>query len=141
MMNPHQILLVKTSFHAALPQSERLSGYFFAELFIREPALWHLFRSKAGMRWPALVDGLTSIVGAIDRLHPIAPVLEWLAIQGAGRGIGERHDAAVGQALIAALEAVLGDRFGPEHRRAWTAACRAVTSVMVEELEDQPLAA
>ena len=141
MMNPHQILLVKTSFHAVQPRSERLSGYFFAELFIREPALWHLFRSKAGMRWPALVDGLASIVGAIDRLHPIVPVLEWLAIQGSARGIGKRHYEAVGQALIAALEAVLGDGFGPEHRRAWTAACRAVTSVMVEELEDQLLAA
>ena len=140
-MTPHQILLVKTSFRAALPQSERLSGYFFAELFTREPALWHLLRSKAGMRWPALVDGLAAIVGAIDRLHPIVPVLEWLAIQGAGRGIGERHYGAVGQALIAALAAGLGEGFGSEHRQAWIAACRAVTSVMVEALEEQALAA
>ena len=140
-MTPHQILLVKTSCHAALAERERLAGCFFAELFARDPLLWRLFRSRTGMRWPALADGLSAIAGSIHRLEPIAPVLDWLAWQGAGRGVGERHYEAVGQALVAALESVLGAGFGPDHREAWIAACRTVAAIMAAALEAEPLAA
>src|SRR5262245_41201456 len=140
-MTPHQILLVKTSFQAALTQRERIAGFFFAELFAREPAMWQLLRGKTGMRWPALVDGLAAIVGSIHRIHSIEPVLQWLSWQGAVRGVGEGQYEAVGQALVAALEAGLGEAFGSEHRRAWMVAVGKVADIMARALEEQPMAA
>ena len=139
-MTPRQTLLVKTSFRAASLQRDRLQGSFFAELFARDASLWRLLKGSAGPRGSDLFDGLSSIVGHVDRLYPIFPVLEWLAFQGARRGIGERQYEAAAQALIAALESGMG-AFTAEHREAWLAAYRSVARVMAAALENEPLAA
>ena len=140
-MTPRQTLLVKTSFRSASLQRDRLQGFFFAELFARDASLWRLFKGSAGPRGSDLFEGLFSIVGHVDRLYPIFPVLEWLAFQGARRGVGERQYEAVAQALIAALESGMRASFTAEHREAWTAAYRSVARVMAESLEKEPLAA
>jgi hemoglobin-like flavoprotein len=140
-MTPKQVQLVKRSFEAAAIRPDRLAGFFFAELFARDALLWRRFRAGAGTRAAALFDGLADIVGAIDRIHPIVPVLEWLALQGARHGIGEAEYEAVGEALIAALAAMLGGAFTAEHRAAWIAAGDAVARVMVRALVAEPLAA
>jgi hemoglobin-like flavoprotein len=140
-MTPQQVLLVKHSFRSASPQHERLARVFQAELFARDPALWQLFRSDAALRPARLRDALAAIVESIDRLHPIVPVLEWLAFQAARRRVGRPQLVAIGEALIAALEDELGDDFGADHFDAWAAAYRRVTEVMLKALAEEPLAA
>jgi hemoglobin-like flavoprotein len=140
-MTPNQVQLVKRSFEAAAIRPDRLAGFFFAELFARDAVLWRRFRAGAGTRDAALFDGMAAIVGSIDRIHPIVPVLEWLAFQGTRHGIGEVEYDAVGEALVAALAAMFGDAFTAEHRAAWTAAAHAVARVMVRALAAEPLAA
>jgi hemoglobin-like flavoprotein len=140
-MTPRQILLVKTSFHAAAPQREALAGVFFADLFAREPSLRLLFPGDLTSHGQKLYGGLSAIVESIGRIHPIIPVLEWLAIRNARRGVGERHYAAVGEALMSALEAGLGGGFTPEVRQAWTAAQILVADRMSRALESEPIAA
>jgi hemoglobin-like flavoprotein len=139
-MTPKQVQLVKRSFEAAAIRPDRLAGFFFAELFARDAVLWRRFRAGAGARDAALFDGLGAIVGSIDRIHPIVPVLEWLAFQGARHGIGEAEYQAIREALVAALASMLG-AFTAEHRAAWTAAGHEVASVMVRALAAEPLAA
>ena len=140
-MTPKQVQLVKRSLGAALLRPDRLAGFFFAELFARDAGLWRRFRTGIAMRGSELIDGLCSIVDSIERLHPIVPVLEWLAFQGARQGIGERQYQAVAGALVAALEAELRDSFTLEHRLAWDAASRSVIAVMARALAAEPLAA
>jgi hemoglobin-like flavoprotein len=138
-MTPHQVLLVKHSYRAA-SFDKRLAGYFLAELFARDPRLWRLFTTEPGLRAGRLDDGLASIVASIGRLHPIVPVLEWLALQGARHRIGPTEYESIGEALLSALESALDEGFTSDHADAWVAAYHAVAGVMRRVLA-QPLAA
>ena len=140
-MTPTQILLVKNSFHALAPQRRRLADIFFAELFAREPSLRALFTGDLGRHGNALFQGLAAIVGALPRLHPIAPALEWLALRNARRGLGELHYETIAEALLATLAAALGEAFTPELRDAWTAAQRKVARLMLQSVPAEALAA
>jgi hemoglobin-like flavoprotein len=140
-MTREQILLVRRSFRAITPQRNRLAGLFFAQLFVREPSLRPVFKSDLRAEGIALFDGLAAIVDSIDRLYPIVPALEWLAVQSARRGLGEVHYGAVAEAMFAAFRDGLGAAFTAEVEQAWRAAIGRVTSVMARALEDELLAA
>lgn len=140
-MTPQQAQLVKNSFRMAQGRRGRLAGCVLAELFARDPALWEKLRGDAGWHDGHFANGLAAIVASVDRLHPIVPVIEWLAFRGAARGLCERHHVAIADALMAALEVVLGDDFTAMHRQAWWQACRGVIDVMVAALESEPMAA
>jgi hemoglobin-like flavoprotein len=141
IMTRNQILLVKSSFQALTPQRNRLAGIFFAQLFVREPAFRTVFRGNLKARGVELFDGLAAIVDALDRLYPIVPALEWLAVQAARRGVGERDYRAVGEAMLAAFRNGLGGAFTPELEQAWQAAIGRVAEVMAGALEAELLAA
>ena len=140
-MTPQQTQLVKRSFWIAEGRRTQLAGCFLAELFARDPALWRLFSTDPALRGDKLHHAVAGIVASIDRLHPIVPVLEWLAFHGAAHGIGERQQVIIADAFMAALESMLGDTFTPAHRQAWWLACRSVIDVMVHALEAELLAA
>lgn len=140
-MTPAQVRLVQESFRAASSQRNRLTALFLAELSARDPSLRPLFRGPSGLLGAKLFDGLSAIVASLNRLDPFVPALEWLAIRHARMGVGPRHYAVISTALVAVLQAGLGLAFKPEHREAWTAACREVGAIMTAALEPQPLAA
>lgn len=140
-MTPKQILLVKNSFQLAAAERDRLTPLFFAELFARESSLRPLFGGDLAGHGAQLFAGLAEIVASLDRLYPIVPVLEWLAVRNRRRGIGERHYGAVGAALLATLAAGLGDGFTREVREAWTAAQRVIAEMMSQAVDLEPLAA
>jgi hemoglobin-like flavoprotein len=140
-MTPQQAQLVKRSFWIAESRRSQLAGCFLAELFARDPALWRLFSTDPAFRADKLHHAVAGIVASIDRLHPIVPVLEWLAFHGAAHGLSERHHVVIADALLAALESVLAEAFTPALRQSWWLACRSVIDVMVHALEAEPLAA
>jgi nitric oxide dioxygenase len=140
-MTRRQVWLVKSSFQAMTPQRNRLAGIFFAQLFVREPSLRSVFRGDLRAHGVELFDGLSAIVDSLDRLYPIVPALEWLAVQSARRGVGERHYAAIAEAMLAAFRDGLGGALTPEHEQAWRSAVDQVSTVMVGALEPELLAA
>jgi hypothetical protein len=139
-MTPKQIQLVKQSFEAAAMRSDRLADLFFVGLGTSDAACWRRFRGL-GVPDHELIEGLAAIVGSLDRLHPIVPVLEWLAFRGVRHGLGAPQYQAIGEALVAALANALRDAFTTEHRQAWTDARQAVADIMVRALSAEPLAA
>ena len=140
-MTRNQILLVKGSFQAITPLRNRLAGLFFAQLFVREPSLRAVFRGDLRTHGVELFEGLATIVDSLDRLYPIVPALEWLAVQSARRGLAEHHYFAVVEAMLSAFRDGLGDGFTVELELAWREAARQVSTVMVRALESEPLAA
>ncbi len=140
-MTRRQVWLVRSSFQAMTPQRNRLAGIFFAQLFVREPSLRSVFRGDLRAHGVALFDGVAAIVDSLDRLYPIVPALEWLAVQSARRGVGERHYAAIAEAMLAAFRDGLGAALTPEHEQAWRVAVDQVSAVMVGALESELLAA
>lgn len=140
-MTRNQVRIVKSSFQALTAQRNRLAGLFFAQLFVREPSLRPVFRGDLRARGAELFEGLAAIVDSIDRLYPIVPALEWLAVQSARRGVGERHYWAITEAMLSAFRDGLGDDFTVELELAWREAARQVAAVMLRALEAEPLAA
>ena len=140
-MTRSQVRIVKSSFQALTPQRNRLAGLFFAQMFVREPSLRPLFRGDLRVHGAELFEGLASIVDSIDRLYPIVPALEWLAVQSARRGLCERHYFAVVEAMLSAFRDGLGEDFTVELELAWREAARQVSAIMVRALEAEPLAA
>ena len=88
-----------------------------------------------------LFEGLAAIVDSIDRLYPIVPAIEWLAVQSARRGLGEHHYFPVVEAMLSAFRDGLGDDFTVELELAWREAARQVSAIMAGALEAEPLAA
>ena len=140
-MTREQVQLVKSSFQALTPQRNRLAGLFFAQLFVREPSLRSILRGDPRSLGSELFEGLAAIVDSIDRLYPIVPALDWLAVQSARRGVGERHYAAIAEAMLAAFRDGLGDAYTPELEGAWRHAADKVTAVMAGALHAEPIAA
>jgi hemoglobin-like flavoprotein len=140
-MTRSQVQSVKASFQALTPQRNRLAGIFFAQLFVREPSLRPVFRGDLRAHGAELFEGLAAIVDSLDRLYPIVPALEWLGVQSARRGVGERHYEAVLEAMLAAFRDGLGDGFTAELEAAWREAAASVSAIMVRAIESEPLAA
>ena len=140
-MTREQVRLVKNSFQALTPQRNRLAGLFFAQLFVREPSLRPVFRGDLRVHGTELFEGLAAIVDSLDRLYPIVPALEWLAVQSVRRGVGERHYWVIIEAMLSAFRDGLGDGFTVELELAWREAARQVSAVMLRALESEPLAA
>ena len=140
-MTNEQVRLVKRSFQALTPQRNRLAGLFFAQLFVREPSLRPVFRGDLRAQGRELFEGLAAIVDSIGRLYPIVPALEWLAVQSARRGLGERHYGAIAEAMLAAFRDGLAEDFTPDVEQAWRLAIARVSAVMVEAVDAEPLAA
>ena len=140
-MTGRQIQIVRRSFEALTPQRNRLAGLFFAQLFVREPSLRPLFRSDLRQAGAELFDGLAAIVDSLDRLYPIVPALEWLAVRSARRGIGVRHHAAIAEAMLAAARDGLGESYTPELEAAWRGAIARVAAIMEGALQAEPIAA
>ena len=140
-MTRKQVQIVKSSFQMLTPQRNRLAGLFFAQLLVREPSLRAVFRGDLRSQGTALFEGLAAIVDSVDRLYPIVPALEWLAVQSARRGLSDRHYPAVIEAMLSALRDGLGTGFTVEVELAWREAARQVATVMIRALEAEPLAA
>lgn len=77
-----------------------------------------------------VVDAVAFAVKGLNELDTVVPVLQSLGTRHAGRGIVQTHYDVVGQALIATLEAGLGDAWTDELSLAWTSVYGLVSDTM-----------
>lgn len=122
MLTARQIGLVQNSFALALPLTAEIADNFYARLFALAPDTRALFRVDMGEQGRKLFLTLATVVDALDALDRVLPVAQALAIRHAGYGVQDRHYAAVGEALVAALAASLGQHFDDDTRAGWIAA-------------------
>jgi hemoglobin-like flavoprotein len=134
-MKPETITLVQESFQKVLPIADQAMVIFYDKLFEIDPELKKLFPQDPeamGSQRNKLRDMLASAVAGLSNLDKLVPIL---------KGLGERHVSykvevkdydSVGAALIATLEAGLGDAFTSEVKDAWVEAYTTMASVMTE---------
>jgi hemoglobin-like flavoprotein len=65
---------------------------------------------------------LAGLVGSLGELERIRPQLQALGHERARQGVEAEDYAKLGEALVEALQEVLGEAFDGETRRAWIAA-------------------
>jgi hemoglobin-like flavoprotein len=131
-MTPRQIELVRSSFAAVEPIADIAATIFYRRLFDLDPAVRELFAATdmAAQR-RSLMQTLTVVVRALDRLETIVPAVEALGRRHGGYGVRPEDFETVGAALLDTLEEGLGASFTTETRDAWAAAYGILASVMI----------
>jgi hemoglobin-like flavoprotein len=131
-MTPEQITLVQSSFKRLGPQLPAMATRFYQELFARDPALRPLFTTPLAQQEVKFAEKLTEIVRAMPRLDELLIHTRALGARHAGYGVRAVHYQTLGDALLAALAAVLGDSFDAPTRQAWALAYNLVAETMLE---------
>jgi len=131
-MTPEQITLVQSSFDRLGPQLPTLATQFYQELFARNPALRSLFTTDMAEQKVRFSRKLTEIVWAMPRLAELLTHTRALGARHVGYGVRVADYRTVGDALLAALAAVLGDSFDTPTREAWILAYNLVAETMLE---------
>jgi len=131
-MTPEQIALVQSSFRRLGPDLPALTVRFYQELFERNPALRPLFTTDMGEQQVKFAQKLTEIVWSMPRLSELLIHTRALGARHVGYGVRATDYQTVGDSLIAALAAVLGDEFDAQTREAWVLAYNIVAETMLE---------
>jgi hemoglobin-like flavoprotein len=131
-MTPEQITLVQSSFERLGPELADLATRFYQELFTRDPALRPLFTTDLALQKVRFAEKLTEIVRAMPRLDELLGHTRALGARHAGYGVRAVDYRTVGDALLGALAAVLGDGFDAATREAWAIAYNLVAETMLE---------
>jgi len=131
-MTPEQITLVQSSFDRVVPELPALATRFYQELFGRNPALRPLFTTDLDLQKVRFAEKLTEIVRAIPRLDDLLGHTRALGARHAGYGVRAVDYRTVGDSLLGALAAVLGDSFDAPTRDAWVIAYNLMAETMLE---------
>jgi hemoglobin-like flavoprotein len=131
-MTPEQITLVQASFERLGPDLPVLATLFYQELFARDPALRPLFTTPMEFQKVKFAEKLTEIVRAFPRLDELLGHTRALGARHVGYGVRTADYRTLGDALLAALAAILGDSFDAPTREAWTLAYNLVAETMLE---------
>jgi len=130
-MTRDQILLVRASWPAIAQHADELTTHFYSHLFEIDDSAARLFSGvdMAGQK-KKLAQALAVVVHALDDIDSLLPAVAALGKRHTQYGVQERHFDSVGDALLWALDDVLGDAFTSDARDAWAQAYTIVSSVM-----------
>jgi NAD(P)H-flavin reductase/hemoglobin-like flavoprotein len=135
------VSLIKESFALLEPISDRLTGHFYAELFLADPSLRAMFPAAMDTQRDRIFSALARCVQGIDRPEFIADYVRQLGRGHRKYGVLPQHYPTLGQALIAALRRYSGSTWTPTVENAWRAAYALIARMMIEaaaEAEDEP---
>jgi len=140
-VTPHQIKLVQNSFAQVAPISTIAADLFYGRLFEIAPSVRRMFPQDMVQQKMKLMTMLGVVVNGLTKIDALLPAVRALGKRHAGYDVHEEHFAPVGSALIWTLEQGLGDDFTPEVKEAWTTAYGVLSSVMIEAMDEERMAA
>ena len=105
---------------------------FYQELFARDPGLRPLFTTPLAEQEVRFAEKLTEIVRAMPRLDELLIHTRALGARHVAYGVRAADYQTLGNVLLVALAAVLGDSFDAPTREAWTLAYNLVAETMLE---------
>jgi hemoglobin-like flavoprotein len=129
-MDEIQQALVRTTFGKIAPISELAAAMFYEKLFAIDPDLRPLFRNDLKKQGAMLMAVIATAVANLHRLDQLMPTVRELGRRHAGYGVRDRDYDTVAVALLATLEAALGDEVAEAVRGAWTACYMALAGEM-----------
>lgn len=135
-MTPNQASAIRSSWSVLEPIQDDVAALFYERLFDVDPTAQRLFgTTDMAVQRAALMQTLTLVVRAVDRLEELVPALEALGRRHATYGVTPDHYESVGAALMWTLAQTLGSAFTADVSEAWAAAYVAQASVMLAAAE------
>src|SRR5262249_21599872 len=113
---------------------------FYDRLFVIAPETRALFRSDMESQTQKLMDTLAMVIASLREMTSLAAMLEAMAVRHTRYGVRDEHYDKVGEALLWALEQVLGPAFTPDVRSAWATLYGTVAGIMRNAAKRGPAA-
>ncbi|NDR56139.1 globin family protein [Aliiruegeria sabulilitoris] len=136
-MNQSQITLIQQSYAKLVPSKQQAGEIFYAKLFEIAPEVRPLFKENVTEQAGKLMTMLGTVVNGLRDLHKVTPIARKMAVEHVGYGVKPAHYEPVGAALIATLEAGLGEDFTLETREAWVEAYSILSTAMIDAAKAQ----
>ncbi|MGK5530702.1 globin domain-containing protein [Streptomyces sp. URMC 129] len=121
------------------PLANEATSYFYALLFLRNPAVRDMFPvAMSGQR-----DRLfAALLTAAEHIDDTVTLTDYLCNLGRGHrkyGTRPEHYPAVGECLMTALERYAPTTWGPEAEAAWVRAYTAISQIMIDAAAEAEL--
>jgi hemoglobin-like flavoprotein len=129
-MTADQRRLLRESFESLREYAEPLSLLFYGKLFELDPGARKLFHNDLTLQGRKLMDMLTSVVEALDDLHPMRVRLARLGHQHAEYGVRPEQYDTLTAAILWSIGQALGASFDVPTRDAWRLALNAICVAM-----------
>ncbi|MCX4745271.1 globin domain-containing protein [Kitasatospora sp. NBC_01287] len=124
------LTLIRESFALVDQHADKLTGHFYATLFLHDPEVRELFPPAMDLQRDRLFRALAGAVRMLDRPAELTTFLQQLGRDHRKYGVRTAHYDAVGSALLATLRRFAGEAWTPAHERAWTAAYGQIAAAM-----------
>ena len=135
-MTPAQITIVEETLGAL--DLEALTVDFYRRAFERTPALASMFTSDPAIQRARFAAELDEIVRSIRSLDTFAAEVRSLGQRHRDYGVRAAHYRLMGDALLAALAAALGDRWTADVEEAWMLAYNLTSETMMLGAMEDP---
>jgi len=124
--------LLKESLALIEPVYDRVTGYFYARLFVENPHLRSMFPLAMNVQRDRLFRALISVVQAVDRPEQAVPLLHQLARDHRKFEVQPAHYDAVGRALIGAIKEYSYGEWSDEIEAAWWRTFSTAARTMID---------
>jgi hemoglobin-like flavoprotein len=130
-MTPEQNDLIRKTWQRVEAIGDPAAELFYERLFEADPTIRALFvRTDMVAQRRKLLQALGLVVGSLDRLDSLVPVLEELGRRHVAYGVRKGHYTLVGAALLWTFDRGLGDDWTRDAEEAWAQAYALVSGIM-----------
>src|SRR6478752_9848819 len=118
-MTPEQLESVRHTAALVDRGLDQCTSWFYNDLFDRHPSARRLFAEDLFSQHGTFVEELLSLISTADDLHEFLAQARVLGLRHQRRGILVADYAFVGEALIVAIERVVGDEWTVGAEASW----------------------
>jgi NAD(P)H-flavin reductase/hemoglobin-like flavoprotein len=129
------IAAIRETFRYVADAGDKAAGFFYGQLFLRQPHLRQLFPPAMNEQRDRLLRALGRIVETQATPEDMAAYLAQLGRDHRKYGVQPEMYEVVGAALLATLRAFAGDAFTRQAEDAWTQVYTAGSSMMIRAAE------
>jgi NAD(P)H-flavin reductase/hemoglobin-like flavoprotein len=131
------IAAIKETFRYVAEAGDRAVGFFYGQLFLRQPHLRELFPPAMDEQRDRLFRALGRIVESLSTPDEMAAYLSQLGRDHRKYRVEPEMYETVGAALLATLRSFARDAFTSEAEEAWTQVYQAGSSLMIKAAEEE----
>jgi NAD(P)H-flavin reductase len=134
------IAAVRETFRYVAEAGDKAVGFFYGQMFVRQPQLRQLFPPAMDAQRERLFCALGRIVESLSAPEDMAAYLAQLGRDHRKYQVEPEMYEVVGASLLATLRAFAGDAFTTEAEAAWTQVYLAGSSLMIKAAEENSAA-
>ena len=135
-MTPEQLASVRRTAALVAQALEQCTSCFYDDLFDRHPPARRLFADDLIAQQRTLLGDLLSLVAAFDELQGFLDQARVLGLRHQRQGLHAADYAFVGEALIAAIAAVIGGGWTDDSEASWRRMYALIAEAMLEGAEE-----